>query len=317
MPTDAPKTALVADADGRGDRIRRDQPSDDAIRALFGRQARRGYYDLLPTLGGLGSRSPIRRRMVAKLGLRTDDRVLDIACGTGLGFAALESALGPDGEIVGVDFTPEMLARAARRTARRGWSNVRLVEADARTLPFGDGAFAGVCSTLALGGSDWQRLLHEALRVLAPRWAHRDDRRHAASRSLEAGRATAGGVRAPRRRLGAAPTTGRTGSRSARRARHRRVGPRRALGDLRRPKAALALAAAHRRHHYSHHHHAGNDREQRCQPSSAGEEDDTDQDHRRAHRQVLEVMFHAPKTSGVLLRRIGEIIRLPCGGLRM
>lgn len=168
MPTDAPKTVLVADADGPGNRIERDQPSDDAIRALFGRQARRGYYDLLPTLGGLGSRSPIRRRMVAKLGLRTGDRVLDIACGTGLGFAALERAVGPGGEVVGVDFTPEMLARAARRTTRRGWSNVRLVEADARTLPFGDGAFSGVCSTLALGGSDWQRLLHEALRVLAP-----------------------------------------------------------------------------------------------------------------------------------------------------
>jgi ubiquinone/menaquinone biosynthesis C-methylase UbiE len=89
--------------------------------------------------------------MVAKLGLRAGDRVLDIACGTGLGFAALESALGPDGEIVGVDFTPEMLARAARHIARRGWSNVRLVEADARTLPFGDGTFSGVCSTLALG----------------------------------------------------------------------------------------------------------------------------------------------------------------------
>lgn len=145
-----------------------DQPSDESIRALFGRQARRGYYDLIPTLGGLGSRSPIRRRMVAKLGLRAGDRVLDIACGTGLGFAALESAVGPGGEIVGVDFTPEMLARAARRTARRRWSNVRLVEADARALLFEDGVFSGVCSTLALGGDDWQRVLHEGLRVLAP-----------------------------------------------------------------------------------------------------------------------------------------------------
>ncbi len=168
MPTDAPKTVLVADADGRGDRIKGDQPSDEAIRTLFGRQARRGYYDLLPTLGGLGSRSPIRRRMVAKLGLRAGDRVLDIACGAGLGFAALESVLGPGGEIVGVDFTPEMLARASRRIARRRWSNVRLVEADARTLPFEEGVFSAVCSTLAFGGSDWERLLHEALRVLSP-----------------------------------------------------------------------------------------------------------------------------------------------------
>lgn len=106
--------------------------------------------------------------MVAKLGLRAGDRVLDIACGTGLGFAALESVLSPSGEIVGVDFTPEMLDHAARRIGRMGWTNVRLVEADARTMPFEGGTFSAVCSTLALGGSDWQSLFHEALRVLAP-----------------------------------------------------------------------------------------------------------------------------------------------------
>src|ERR1700712_1415570 len=47
---------------------------------------------------------------VEALGLRPGDRVIDIACGTGLNFPLIEAAIGPDGRIVGVDLTDAMLA---------------------------------------------------------------------------------------------------------------------------------------------------------------------------------------------------------------
>ena len=77
-----------------------------------------------------------RLRAVQALGLRPGDSVVDIACGTGLNFPLIEELIGPDGRIVGVDLTDAMLAQAKGRTERNGWSNIRLVQADAADFDF-------------------------------------------------------------------------------------------------------------------------------------------------------------------------------------
>src|SRR5437762_2829088 len=77
-----------------------------------------------------------RLRAVQALGLRAGDRVIDIACGTGLNFPLIEEAIGPDGRIVGVDLTDAMLAQARDRIAANGWSNISLVQADAADFDF-------------------------------------------------------------------------------------------------------------------------------------------------------------------------------------
>jgi ubiquinone/menaquinone biosynthesis C-methylase UbiE len=90
-----------------------------------------------------------RLRAVQALGLRTGDSVVDIACGTGLNFPLLEKAVGPDGRIVGVDLTDAMLARAQDRIEANGWSNVKLVQADAADFDFPTDV-DGILSTYAL-----------------------------------------------------------------------------------------------------------------------------------------------------------------------
>jgi demethylmenaquinone methyltransferase/2-methoxy-6-polyprenyl-1,4-benzoquinol methylase len=75
--------------------------------------------------------------------------VVDLACGTGLNFALIEQVIGPGGRIVGVDLTDAMLARARARIAANGWSNIRLVQADAAEFDFGTGV-DGILSTYAL-----------------------------------------------------------------------------------------------------------------------------------------------------------------------
>jgi ubiquinone/menaquinone biosynthesis C-methylase UbiE len=77
-----------------------------------------------------------RVRAVRALGLRRGDRVVDVACGTGLNFALLEDEIGPDGSIVGVDLTDAMLARAQDRIETSGWTNISLVQADAADFDF-------------------------------------------------------------------------------------------------------------------------------------------------------------------------------------
>lgn len=60
----------------------------------------------------------VRRRAIAWLALAPGDRVLDVACGTGLSFELLARGVGPGGQVVGVEVSPEMLALARVRPAR-------------------------------------------------------------------------------------------------------------------------------------------------------------------------------------------------------
>lgn len=69
-----------------------------------------------------------QRMAVERLALRTADTVIDVACGTGLNFPLLESAIGGSGRIVGIDLSGEMLAQARQRVAASGWQNVTLLE---------------------------------------------------------------------------------------------------------------------------------------------------------------------------------------------
>jgi ubiquinone/menaquinone biosynthesis C-methylase UbiE len=98
----------------------------------------------------LGIEARLRRRLVRRLALHAGDRVLDVACGTGLNFPYIQEAIGPTGTLVGVDLTPAMLAEASKRVAARGWSNVTLIEADAMALVLPEPVDAALC-TLAIG----------------------------------------------------------------------------------------------------------------------------------------------------------------------
>ena len=69
----------------------------------------------------------MRRRAVAKLDPQAGDTVIDVACGTGLTFPLLEDSIGPQGRLIGVDLSPEMLERAAARVEQYGWENVTLI----------------------------------------------------------------------------------------------------------------------------------------------------------------------------------------------
>src|SRR3954453_8865869 len=90
-----------------------------------------------------------RRRAVEALRLRPGDRVIDIACGTGLNLPLIEEAIGPAGRVIGVDLTDAMLAQAQDRITMNGWSNVSLVRADAAEFEFPSEVDA-ILSTYAL-----------------------------------------------------------------------------------------------------------------------------------------------------------------------
>ncbi|HEU4825670.1 MAG TPA: methyltransferase domain-containing protein [Dongiaceae bacterium] len=97
-------------------------------------------------------------------GIRTGDRVLDVACGTGaLTRAALERA-GPQGKVVGIDPNQDMLAVARRRNPDIDWREGR-----AEAIPFPDASFDAVASQFGfMFFEDRAGALREMMRVLRP-----------------------------------------------------------------------------------------------------------------------------------------------------
>lgn len=89
------------------------------------------YWRMAPKYDRRGARWPfagLRRRAVELLKLRPGEAVLDVGCGTGLAFPLLEEAIGPQGRIIAIDQSPEMLTRARERVEAKGWQNVTLIE---------------------------------------------------------------------------------------------------------------------------------------------------------------------------------------------
>lgn len=71
----------------------------------------------------------LRGRTIEKLALRPGQTVLDVGCGTGLSLDLLAPAVGPNGRVIGVELSPEMISRARARVAEHRWAQVELVEA--------------------------------------------------------------------------------------------------------------------------------------------------------------------------------------------
>ncbi|MGI8498382.1 MAG: SAM-dependent methyltransferase [Gemmatimonadaceae bacterium] len=85
----------------------------------------------------------LRQRAVRLLTLKPGDRVLDMGCGLGGSFPHLVQAVGPSGEVVGVEISPDVTINARRRIAKHLWRNVQVIEADARTVAL-TGTFDGL-----------------------------------------------------------------------------------------------------------------------------------------------------------------------------
>jgi ubiquinone/menaquinone biosynthesis C-methylase UbiE len=87
-----------------------------------------------------------KRRLVEQAAVRPNQRVLDLGCGTGT-LALLVKHFQPEAEVVGLDADPKMLEQA-REKAERVRVKLELTEGFSTALPYPDGSFDLVLSTL-------------------------------------------------------------------------------------------------------------------------------------------------------------------------
>lgn len=86
---------------------------------------------------------PVRQKAVELLQLKQGDRVLDAGCGMGGSFPYLVRSVGPTGEVVGVEISPEVTINTRRRIEKNNWRNVHVIEASAQIVNL-TGTFDGL-----------------------------------------------------------------------------------------------------------------------------------------------------------------------------
>jgi demethylmenaquinone methyltransferase / 2-methoxy-6-polyprenyl-1,4-benzoquinol methylase len=136
------------------------------VQGMFDRIA--GVYDLMNSAMTAGLHHQWRQRAVDRAEVGAGEDALDVCCGTGDLALELRRRIGPDGRVVGCDFSEPMLELARRKSGDEGLP-VEFGWADALELPYGDASFDAV--TIGFGArnlADLERGLSEMARVLRP-----------------------------------------------------------------------------------------------------------------------------------------------------
>jgi SAM-dependent methyltransferase len=123
--------------------------------------------------------APVVEAVIARADLRSDADVLDLGTGTGAVAEQAAIAVRPNGQVVGVDISPDMLALAQRRAEARGLGNLKLLEGRAEAIPIDDKAFDVALACLSMmyvinretAARELARVLRPGGRLVAAVWA--------------------------------------------------------------------------------------------------------------------------------------------------
>jgi len=128
-----------------------------------------GGYDRMNRVMTAGLDQTWRERAADRARLEPGQKALDLCCGTGDLALALARRVGPEGEVIGADFSNPMLDLAAAKAESHRLGQVRFEWADALDLPYPGESFDAL--TIGFGArnlADLDRGLLEMHRVLVP-----------------------------------------------------------------------------------------------------------------------------------------------------
>lgn len=113
--------------------------------------------------------APAQETLLAMADLRPGERVIDIACGTGLVSIPAANAVGPEGELLGTDLSEAMVETAAAAAAAAGLGHARFERMGAEDLDAADERFdAALCALGLMYVPEPIEAAREMLRVVRP-----------------------------------------------------------------------------------------------------------------------------------------------------
>lgn len=106
---------------------------------------------------------------VKHAGIRPGDTVIDLGSGAGNDVFVARRIVGDAGRVIGIDMTPEMIAKARRNNEKLGYANVEFRAGDIEALPLDDASADVVVSNCVLNlVPDKKKAFAEIRRVLRP-----------------------------------------------------------------------------------------------------------------------------------------------------
>ncbi|TFJ93812.1 demethylmenaquinone methyltransferase [Lentibacillus salicampi] len=128
-----------------------------------------GQYDSMNSIISFKRHKAWRKDVMKRMDVEKGAKALDICCGTGDWSISLAEATGSTGEVVGLDFSHNMLSVAKEKNASLQFNQLSFIQGNAMELPFDDNSFDYVTIGFGLRNvPDYLTVLKEMYRVVKP-----------------------------------------------------------------------------------------------------------------------------------------------------
>ena len=126
-------------------------------------------YDQMNSVISFQRHKAWRKETMKLMNVKKGQSALDVCCGTADWSIALADAVGPEGSVIGLDFSQNMLKIGQQKVEQLELPNVDLIHGNAMQLPFDDHSFDFVTIGFGLRNvPDYMQVLKEMNRVLKP-----------------------------------------------------------------------------------------------------------------------------------------------------
>ncbi|SIS37128.1 demethylmenaquinone methyltransferase [Salimicrobium flavidum] len=145
-----------------------DEKKEERVHRVFENISTR--YDKMNSIISFQQHKLWRRDVMKHMDVEKGTMALDVCCGTGDWTMAMGEAVGPEGHVIGVDFSYNMLSEAVKKKlAHKSLANIEYQHGNAMDLPFDDNTFDYVTIGFGLRNvPDYFQALIEMNRVLKP-----------------------------------------------------------------------------------------------------------------------------------------------------